>query len=319
MFGFFESHLGELAGLATAVLWTVTALLFAAAGRRMGVTVVNTVRILLAIVLLAATHRALTGAWIPDAHPRQVVYLAFSGVVGLAIGDQALFRSFVDIGPRLSTLVMTTSPLFAAVFGWVVLGESLSAFGWIGMALTLGGVAWVVFERSSVPLSGDSRLFARGIGLALFGSACQAGGLLLSKQGIGHGWLSQEEFVAPQTATLIRMVFAGMGMIPFMIVYALRERRRRVAGVAPKLAGSARAGYTFALIGAVTGPFLGVWMSLVAADRVPLGVAQTLCSTVPVFMIPAVALIHGERVSLRAAVGAVIAVAGSALLFVRPA
>ena len=174
-----------------------------------------------------------------------------------------------------------------------------------------------MLERSPVPLSMDSRLFARGVGLALIGAACQAGGLLLSKQGIGHGWLAKEEFVAPQTATLIRMVFAGIGMIPFMILYAFRERRRRAAGLAPKRAGAARAGYAFALIGAVTGPFLGVWMSLVAADRVPLGVAQTLCSTVPVFMIPAVVVIHRERVSLRAVLGAVMAVAGSALLFVR--
>ncbi len=318
MFGIFESHVGELAGLATALLWTVTALLFAAAGRRMGVTVVNTVRILFAILLLAATHRALSGAWIPEVHSRQVLYLALSGVVGLAIGDQALLTAFVDIGPRISTLVMTTSPLFAAVFGWTVLGESLSAYGWIGMALTLGGVAWVVLERSPLPRSIDSRLFARGIGLALIGSACQAGGLLLSKQGIGHGWLSEEEFVSPQTATLIRMVFAGIGMIPLMFIYAMRERRRRAAGLVPKHAGTARAGYALALTGAVTGPFLGVWMSLVAADRVPLGIAQTLCSTVPVFMVPAVVLIHKERVSLRAAVGAVMAVAGSALLFARP-
>jgi drug/metabolite transporter (DMT)-like permease len=60
-------------------------------------------------------------------------------------------------------------------------------------------------------------------------------------------------------------------------------------------------------------------MSLVASDRAPLGVAQTLCSLPPILILPVVVWVHKERVSARAVVGAVIAVAGTALLFVKPA
>ena len=59
-------------------------------------------------------------------------------------------------------------------------------------------------------------------------------------------------------------------------------------------------------------------MSLVAADRAPVGVAQTLCSLAPVFLLPFAVVIHKERVSPRAVVGAVMAVAGTALLFFKP-
>ena len=73
-----------------------------------------------------------------------------------------------------------------------------------------------------------------------------------------------------------------------------------------------------AAFGAVAGPFLGVWMSLVAADKAAVGVAQTLCSLTPVFILPFAVMIHKERVSPRAALGAVIAVAGVVLLFFNP-
>ena len=150
------------------------------------------------------------------------------------------------------------------------------------------------------------------------GAACQAGGLLLSKQGMGHGWLPDAQHLTPQAATLVRMVFAAVGMLPILALHRLREQKRRAAGIQPTHRGSVGAGLAFPAFGAVTGRFPGVWMSLVAADRAALGVAQTLCSLTPVFILPFTVLIHKERVSPRAAVGALIAVAGVALLFFNP-
>ena len=106
---FLEPYTGHLAGVATALLWTGTSIFFTAAGRRIGPTAVNFSRMLFAIVLLGITHRLLSGGWLPDAVPRQIVFLAVSGLVGLTIGDQALFTAFVDIGPRLAILIMSPS------------------------------------------------------------------------------------------------------------------------------------------------------------------------------------------------------------------
>ncbi len=318
----YHAQLGFAAGVATSLLWTVTALSFTAAGKRMGATPVNTFRIFVAIALLCLTHRLLAGTWWPDVLPSQVLLLGLSGIVGLSIGDQALFVSFVDIGPRLSMLIMTTSPLCAAFLGWAVLGEQLAGASWIGIALTVAGVAWVVAERPTGADDAHRARRARGVALAFVGAACQAGGLLLSKQGMGHGWLPQQQHLAPQAATMIRMIFAGLGVIPIYIIYRARlSRRREQQGVEsnrPLRRSVLLAGLGFAVLGAVGGPFLGVWMSLVATDRAPLGVAQTLCSLSPIFLLPAVAVIHKERVTARATCGAIIAVAGAALLFVRP-
>jgi len=290
--------------------------MFTAAGRRIGPTAVNFARMLFAIVLLGVTHRLLSGTWVPDVVGRQVTLLAISGLVGLTIGDQALFVAFLDIGPRLSTLIMTTAPLFAAFFGWLVLGETLSLIAAVGVAMTIGGVAWAVLERPAARSPGDSPHRLRGIVLALVGGACQGGGLLLSKQGMGHGWLPVEQMLNPQAATLIRVCFGAACMLPIIAWRWYRLRARRNVVLCAARIGSKQAGYLLAMGGAVVGPFLGIWMSLVAADRAPLGIAQTLCSLVPIFVLPVVAIVYREKVSPRAVGGAVLAVAGSALLFV---
>ncbi|MHC4946361.1 MAG: EamA family transporter, partial [Planctomycetota bacterium] len=188
-----DPFIGPAAGVATSFFWTLTSLFFTAGGKRIGVVKVNSARIGMAIVFLAITHKLLSGVWIPDALSGQVVFLALSGLLGLTLGDQALFTAFVFIGPRLSMLIMATSPIFAVLFGWSVLGERLSPTAWIGIALTLGGVAWVVMERPANHAEGRTPRRAWGIVLAFIGAACQAGGLLLSKQGMGHGWLPEAE------------------------------------------------------------------------------------------------------------------------------
>ncbi|UCG87817.1 MAG: DMT family transporter, partial [Gemmatimonadota bacterium] len=147
--GSLEIYVGPAAGVATAILFAGTAVLFAEAARRLGTVMVNAVRLAVAIVLLAVTHRLVTGLWIPPAVGGQVLFLALSGVVGLVIGDQALLTAFVDIGPRLSILIQVTCPLAATLFGWVALDETLPGVAWVGVLLTVGGVGWVVLERPS--------------------------------------------------------------------------------------------------------------------------------------------------------------------------
>jgi len=315
-----ERYTGELAGLATSVLWTATSIFFHAAARRIGPVAVNATRLTLAVGLHYLTFRLIGGDALPDARAMQTVYLAASGLLGLTIGDQALITSFLYIGPRLGVLMMVTAPLWAAFFGWVALGETLPAAAWFGVLLTIAGVGWVVLERPAGGHRAPPGHRARGVALALIAAACQAAGLMLSKRGMGHGWLPVEQHLAPQSATLIRMVFAAMFMIPIVALRMQRSRRQRAlnSDASNTVTGTQQAGILLACAGAVVGPYLGVWMSLVASDRAPVGVAQTLCSLPPVFILPLSFLLYGERVSWRAIAGAVIAIGGAALLFFRP-
>ena len=318
-----DALIGGLAGLATSALWVATSLCFTSAGRRIGSTMVNALRLVVAIVLLGLTHRLLSGLWWPEMVDAQLIALALSGFVGLTICDQALFTAFVDIGPRRSLLMMTASPLVAVLLGFVFLDEPLTIVAFVGIAMTLAGIFWVILERSPSSAAGKTDLAhnphaRRGIVLALVAAVCQAVGFLLSKRGIGHGLEGDVTMLSPQAATFVRMIFGALGMAPILIFYWLhrkspsRERARR------KRVGSRGTGYAFTVLGAVVGPYLGVWMSLTAMDKIPLGIAQTLCSLAPVMILPVVALVYKERVSQRAVWGAGLAVGGSVLLIAGP-
>lgn len=313
--------IGRLAGLSASVLWVFTALAFTAAGRRIGPTAVNTLRLCFAIVLLSTAYLITSQGQLPDVRLKQVLLLAASGLIGLTICDQFLYTAFLRIGPRLTLLLQTLSPLFALAFGLGFLDERITPLATLGIATTIGGVAWVVLERHDNGASPTNNTrehtsrFRTGVAMAIAAAALQAAGAWLSKAGMGHGWLDPQLHLDTLPAATLRVIFGGLGMTPIVALYVWRRNDpRRILGRSERV-GTRRAGIAYTAIGAVLGPCLGMWASLVAFDRAPIGVAQTLMSLSPVLILPIVILVYKERVSPRAAIGAAIAVAGSALLF----
>ena len=68
------------------------------------------------------------------------------------------------------------------------------------------------------------------------------------------------------------------------------------------------------LMGSFTGTFLGIWLSLVAIDALPIAVANTQVSLTPIFITILVAVLWRERVSARAWLGTLVATAGAVAL-----
>ncbi len=293
-------HLGELAALGTAACWTVTALAFESASRRVGSLVVNLVRLVMALAFLSAFSAVWRGRALPtDAGAHAWLWLSASGVVGFFVGDGCLFRAFVMLGARLSMLLMALVPPLTALGGWLVMGERLGPPQLAGMALTVAGVSWVVLERGR---DGDGKRRRRpvaGILLGLGGAAGQAFGLVLSKYGMGS--------YDPFAATQIRVI---AGILSFSALFSLLGWWPRVSAALPNHGAMARTG-----LGAFTGPFLGVSLSLLAVQHTQTGVAATIMALVPVLIIAPAALLFRERVTVRAVAGAVVAVCGTALLF----
>ncbi len=307
-----SDHVGEMAALGTALCWMASAVAFQAASTRIGSMVVNWLRLVMALVFLTLLGLVLHGRLLPDAPFSAWTWLGLSGLIGFVVGDLALFRAFVVIGARLSMLLMCLAPPMAAVFGRLFLGEQLSVSQIGGMALTIAGVAWTVLERSSDSIQPGPRPTAFpmaqrqmsgrtwGILLAVVGAAGQAGGLVLSKQGMA-------DLPDPFAAAQIR-VLAGIAGFTALF-FAARWW--------PKVAASRRdpRALGFTMIGSFFGPFLGVSLSMLAVHLTQAGVAAALMSIVPVLMIPVAFFVFRERVSLRSVLGTLVAVAGVVVLF----
>jgi drug/metabolite transporter (DMT)-like permease len=73
----------------------------------------------------------------------------------------------------------------------------------------------------------------------------------------------------------------------------------------------------FILGGALFGPFIGVWLSLIAVQRAPVGVASTLTSLMPIFLLPVGRIMFQEHITWRAVAGTLLAVVGTAILFLQ--
>lgn len=294
--------LGEVAGLVTALLWSGSSIVFSAAAARVGSVHVNIARLIFAaamlcvVVLLFHLHSPLSsGQW---------MNLAVSGVIGLAIGDSFLFRAYMEMGPRITMLVMSLSPALTAFLAYVALGESLSAQGIAGMAVTIAGIVVVVLEKRGAVGQDRRTVTTAGILFALGGAAGQALNLLFAKAAFTEGPI--DGFYA----TLIRIAVALAVLLPTM---ALSGRWR--APVRTFVRDQKALSLTVA--GSVLGPFLGITFSLIAISNTSVAIASTLMSMVPILMLPLLRFVSRERLSWRSILGAGIAVAGVALLFLR--
>jgi drug/metabolite transporter (DMT)-like permease len=305
-------YFGEIAALTTAMLWAGTSIAFALAGRWIGALAVNQIRIVMALVMLPVLHLLLLGSLWPESITwRQMTYLAVSGVIGLSLGDLCYFHSLAVIGPRLGALLMSTWPIFCAVLAWPMLGELLGVWSIAGIGVTLGGVLLVLGDRSrrsawSPELPGRSRSWA--IVCGLLGALGQASGLVIAKLGMQPAsGAADATAVDPLSATLIRMVAAGIGIWIFAAL----------GGQTPACVRAMRNGKAMwaTFVGALLGPTFGVWMSLVAAAHTDTGIAATLMATMPILALPLARITYGSRPGRMAIWGTLIAFAGVALLF----
>ena len=296
-----NSYIGEIAALGTSVCWTFTSIFFTIAGRRVGSVTVNRVRLVLAVVFLSITHLLVQGQWLPaQAGLYRWFWLGLSGIIGLVLGDAFLFQAFVWIGPRRSTLLMSLVPIISAMSAWIFLGERLNVIEIVAVGLTVGGIVWVVSERGNAnEVPSDRRHYWLGVLAGIGGAMGQALGLVASKKGMAGNF-------APLSANLIRMMVAVTVMWSYTLL--------RGKGGHTLRALSDRKASLFILGGAIAGPFLGVWLSLVAVKLTRVGIAATLMALPPVFVLLPSWWIFKDRISLQTVVGTAIAIGGVAII-----
>jgi len=299
-------HFGELMALLAAMIFAWTSIFFTTAGQRLGVTTVNLLRLPTAAVCLGLTHLVLHGTvWPAGLTLTDQVWIGLSGIIGLAIGDSALFKAFTLIGPRRSMTLMALAPVFTVTIAWGALGEHLSAWAIVGILTVIGGV--MLATRGRGKGGGQFGHLAPGVlrtGLLLgvVASAGQGLGSVFAKMG-----MVGESGVDPLGATLVRLVWAAAA---YWIVVLPRQNLKALAGKLQDRKGMGALG-----IAILMGPFISVWISLVAIRYTEAGIAQVLLGMVPIFVILPAWLVYKDRPSPMTLFGIVVAVGGGVLLF----
>ena len=263
-----------------------------AVGINLTKNVFGTVYILLHLGIISAVAETA----IFQASWESIGWLSLSGLVGIVIGDTLYFRSLQILGPRLSLMVASSSPLAAALLGWWWLGEGLMWFSVIGIVMTVAGIVSVVSDRrarAERPTYLPGKV-STGVLCGIGGAIAQAAGGALSKLGMDD--------CGAVEATLVRL--AAAAVLTTIITMA--------AGNIGTIARNTLKAKTLKLIlaGTAVGTWLGIWMSQIAFKETNVAIAQTLLATSPLFAIPIVRFYQGHKVSAIAIVGTLIAIVG---------
>jgi drug/metabolite transporter (DMT)-like permease len=261
---------------------------------------------MMAIGLLVCAHVVLLGTLLPLASGGQWFWMGLSGVVGLGIGDFGLFAAYVTIGPRRSVLMQASAPIFASLGAYLILGETIPPLATLGIAITLSGIIVVLVEKEEEseeePAAKNQKSW--GVLFGLVSAMGQGFGAVLSKKGI---YLEGSVAMDPVSAALIRMLLAGI------FVWTCAVFARKLPTI--RKAAKDKQGIKYTAAGAIVGPFLGMTLSMVALTYTEAGIAQTLMSLMPVFIIPVIWIVYKEKTSWRGILGALVAIIGVAILF----
>jgi len=296
------THIGELAALGVAIVWTITALAFEYASNLVGSLNVNLIRLPFALIFLTVFNFFTRNYALPiDANNHQWIWLSISGIVGFVIGDLFLFKSFMLIGSRFSMLIMTLVPPLTAIIGRIFLSEKLTILSFFGMCLTIAGILLAVNSHKNK----DSKKFStgslKGMLFAIGGVIGQSSGLVLSKIGMG----TYNAFAASQ----IRIMAGIIGFIGVILVLG------RINYIMPTFKN--KEGMKGILVGSFFGPFIGVSLSLFSIQHSKnTGVASTIMAIVPILIILPSVYLFKQKITKAEIVGAFLSILGIALFFI---
>jgi drug/metabolite transporter (DMT)-like permease len=293
----------ELAAVGAATAWALTGIISAGPAGHLGALAFNRVRQVFVTGLLAVFVLA-TGTW-SQINATNIGPLLASGLIGIFLGDTLLFATLNRVGPRRSGVLFALNAPIAALLGFVVLGERLSAQAIVGISLTVFGVVLaILFGKRRDQLHSWETVKGPlwvGVALGLGAATGQAVGSIIVKPVMASG-------IDPFLASMVRV---GVAAFCLSVLIALP-----IPAVKPKGPLTLQVAALTALTGVLA---LGIGMTLLlfALSGGNVGIVSTLSATSPVIILPMLWLKTRERPAVGAWIGAALVVVGMGFIFLR--
>jgi drug/metabolite transporter (DMT)-like permease len=269
-------------------------------------------RLFIATILLGS-YIFLAGQTVPSAAGSLFM---ISGVVGVGIGDMLFFQALPRIGSRLTVLIIQTLSIpVAASIEWMWLGSKLSGGQIFSNILVIGGIALALTPIHQGHV--DRRQKIHGFLFAIAAAFGNGLGAVLSRR--AYQFAAQHSIEITGSAAAFSRVFGGVLIGTVFLLVAKRK------AVVTFFNGSEifcskdyktkwRKTWPWVMTTSLCGQTLGVTCFQWALKNNPTGVVLPILATTPLVTIPLARVIENERISLRATIGALIAVCGIILL-----
>ena len=293
----------DLMALGAAACWAVGSILSVSPSRHLGAFAFTRWRMFMVALMLWAVT-LLAGSWrsLPlDSWGA----MAASGLIGIFVGDTALFAAMNRLGPRRSGVLFATHAVFSAALGFWLLGERMSAQAAWGGVLTLAGVMMAILlgrdKEDEHAWEADRGSIGAGVALGLLAALCQALGSLIIKPVMGTQ-------LDPIAASAVRVSVACLAHFVLLLT-GFPSARAQQAPTLRVLAQTALNGFIA----------MGVGMTLVllALKDGDVGMVAILSSVSPVLLLPLLWLRLGRAPAIAAWLGATLTVLGTALILSR--
>jgi drug/metabolite transporter (DMT)-like permease len=246
----------------------------------------------------------LSGAAFPD--------FLLSGVIGIGIGDVALFQALPRLGSRLSLLLINclTAP-FGALLEWFWLGTALTRGQILSGLVILLGVGLALMPGKHLRFT--PRQLAVGLSFCLLSALGGAGGAVLSRKAYAIAHLNAQHLGGPDAA--FQRVVGGLFIAAVCLLIVKRGVLKTQTAASPQLIVEVSrkkwsAVWPFVLVNGLAGQTFGVSCMQWALETTPTGIVLAILATTPVVVLPFSILFEGERPTFHSLAGGAIAVAG---------
>jgi drug/metabolite transporter (DMT)-like permease len=292
----------ELLAALAALCWATGSVLSAHAASQMGAFAFSRWRLFFAMCMLWA----IAAVW---GHGRgldmqAIGVLVLSGLIGIFVGDSALFACMNRLGPRRCGILFATHALFSALLAWPLLGETLWGWTLVGSALLVSGVmvaiAWGRRADESHRWEDTRGTLAVGVALGLLAALCQAVATLMIKPLMSTGVDAvSASAIRTTTAFVAHLVLLWGGVGQSRLLQPLTTRLVLATGASGVVAMA-----------------LGMTLILVALRTGQANLVSIMSSISPVLLLPLLWMIYRRRPALGAWVGSAMAVMGTVLILV---
>ena len=239
-----------------------------------------------------------------------------SGLVGIGVGDGALFQALPRLGSRLSLLLLQclTAPI-AALIEWLWLGTRLGPVPITGAVIILAGVA--VALAAGPHLATPRPQLVTGVLFALIGALGNALGVVISRKAYAVTRASEETLDGGTAA--FQRILGGLLIAALFLLIAKRQFIRRLGGSSHGDASTSvrdkwRRIWPWVAMNSLAGQTLGVSFLQSALETTPTGIVMSIVALTPLTVMPLARIFEGEAITARALMGGAIAVAGVVML-----
>nr|WP_255724902.1 DMT family transporter [Photobacterium sp. OFAV2-7] len=288
----------EWLALGAALLWALSSLISVAPARHLGAFAYSRWR-MASVTLMLSVMAVVNGGW-DSMQWSYAGIMILSGLVGIFVGDTALFSCFNRIGPRRGGLLFSCHAVFSALLGIWLFNEALLGWKLVGGLLVFLGVVSAIFfgQQKSHAWEGVQGKLWIAIVLGLVAALCQSLGAVIAKP-------VMQTNIDPIAASAVRMASAFGAHLLLRVSGAALFRPVRPITL-PILTMVAANGFLAMAV--------GMTLILYALRYGDVGMVALLSSTTPIMVLPLLWLHTGSIPNKSAWVGAFLAVIGTGLI-----